>query len=102
MKILLKHDVGISKATDCSKKILDTLKEKHKDKISNMVQNWTGNKSDFSFKVMNFNIKGTLVVNEKDIVISAKLPLGASLFKGMIEKTIKEHSDEMIKKCKEE
>ncbi len=100
MKITIKHNLQGENAINCAKNILDGLKEEHKDKISNLVQIWTGNKSKFSFRLKGISVTGTIVVNFDDIEISGKLPFAAMLFQGVIEDTIKKNAHKMLTECK--
>ena len=101
MNIKIDHNLATEKALACSKTLLEKLREEQSDKISNVVQLWNGNVSNFSFRVSGFKIEGTLTVTEKNIIINGKLPLAAMLFKGIIEETIKKHADKMIFQCSE-
>ena len=89
------------KILGCAKTLIDTLREEHSDRISQVVQMWNGNVSNFSFRVSGFKFEGVLTVFPNNIEISGKLPLGAMLFKKLIEETIKRHAKEMIDKCVE-
>jgi len=100
MNIKIKHNLQGEKALNCAKHILDGLKEEHQDKISNLVQIWTGNKSKFSFRLKGISVTGTIVVNSDNLEISGKLPFAAMLFQGVIEDTIKKNADKMLTECK--
>lgn len=103
MQIIINHDIEINKALKCSDNLLIELADKHKDKIKDVVQISRGNNiKEFSFSISGFKINGTLEVNSEKIIIESRLPFAASFFRGVIESTIKEHADEMIRKCKEQ
>ncbi len=99
MKVTVNHNLSQEKLLECSKNLLDNLRKEHGDNISNIVQLWTGYNCKFSFRIKGLAISGTITVNEHDVIVDGKLPVAAMLFKGMIEDTIKKHTEEMINNC---
>jgi hypothetical protein len=53
-------------------------------------EEWEGNKLVFAFTAQKQHISGTLVVEDKEFIIDAKLPLMLRMFEGRIEKMIAE------------
>ncbi len=49
---------------------------------------WSGNKGDFSFKVMAFTINGDVLVDEENITVNVDLPLMAMIFKDRVQEAI--------------
>jgi len=101
MNIKIEHQLSADKVLACSKTLIDSLKEEHSDRITHLVQIWNENESNFSFRLSGFNIEGKLIVNKDNIEITGTLPLAAMLFKKMIEETIRNHAEKMLKECKE-
>lgn len=99
MNIRINHNLQLFDAVVCAKNILDNLREEHSDKISNVVQRWTGNVSKFSFRLKNFNVTGTINVSDSYVEISGRLPFAAMMFKGLIENTVKNNAQKMLNKC---
>lgn len=99
MKIIIKHDLSKMDAVKCSKNILESLRHEHAEKITNVVEVWTENKSEFSFRFNNLSITGNIEVKTEQIEISGKLPLAAKLFKALIENTIKKEARKLLNKC---
>jgi hypothetical protein len=99
MNITVNHTLSFEQALKCSKNIIDRLKEEHSDRITNLVQMWNGNISNFSFRIAGMNIDGTLTVFSDRIEIHGNLPAAAFLFKRMIEETIQRHAEKMLKNC---
>lgn len=100
MKIIIEHKLQEDNALCCAKKILDELKEEHHDKISNLVQMWTDNESQFSFRLKGISITGTIRVNAGNIEIFGSLPFAARIFQGVIEDAIKKNAQKMLDNCK--
>ncbi len=99
MKIIVKHNLAQDKLLICSKNLLANLQKEHGDTISNIVQLWTEYTCKFSFRIKGIGISGYIYVNENDLLVEGKLPFAATFFKGMIEDTIRKHTEEMIKNC---
>ncbi len=100
MQLSVNHTNPKDKMLECSKKLLDQLKEQHKGRISHVTQIWTGYDSKFSFRISNFNVEGTICVKEDKLEINGRLPLAARLFKGMIEDTIIKSMKQLVIDCK--
>lgn len=83
---------------------LGNLVEEHSDLVSNPKKVWNNKNDvmDFGFKVsfkgMNFTTSGNIKLLEGKIVLDGKLPFGAGLFSGTIEKTIKENFEKAFPK----
>ena len=100
MRIVIKHDLPKDNAVECSKNIINNLREEHGDKISSVSQTWNQNKSDFSFSMKGLSVKGNIEVTNNEVIISGKLPFAAMMFKGIIENTIKKNAVKMLNDCK--
>jgi hypothetical protein len=96
--IEVKHKLTQAEALKRIKKLLKEVKAEHGDNISELKEEWKGNNGDFSFKVLKYNISGTLEVTEKYAELNAEIPWSLGLFKGKIEKMIKERARELLKK----
>lgn len=78
------------------KSMLKEAKSKLGDKVTNLKEDWSGNKCSFSFSVSGQNISGTINVTPTYISVEGNLPWALSLFKGQIEKAIKEHAKDVM------
>jgi hypothetical protein len=59
-------------------------------------EEWEGNKLEFAFAVQKQHISGTLVVEDTEFIVDAKLPLMLRMFEGRIEKMIGEQVQKML------
>ncbi len=91
------HSLSQQEALQRIQTLLTETKKEHGDKISQLTEKWSGNKGEFSFVIMGFEIAGTLTVNEKNVDLDAELPFAASLFKGKIKELINEKAGELLK-----
>ena len=72
------------------KKLLGRVMEKYKDSIKDLKEEWVGNAVNFSIKAMGFSFKGTASVEPTEVKIDGDLPFAAMMFKGQIDKAVRE------------
>jgi putative polyhydroxyalkanoate system protein len=96
LTITVPHSLGADEATARLKTFLERLKEKYKDQMSNLEQQWEGNKLDYGFSTFGFNIKGDLNVEPNEVRVSGSLPFAAMMFKGKIEQSIREELEKLL------
>jgi len=96
MKMAVPHRLSQDEALNRVKKLLGQVRNQFADKISDLNENWNGNVGTFSFKAMKFAVSGTLTVTPSEVQLDGTLPWAANLFKGTIEKTIKDRAKELL------
>jgi hypothetical protein len=96
LNITMPHGLSAEEATNRLKTFFEKLKSRHQDKVSNLEEQWTGNKLDYSFSTYGFNIKGDLTVEPSEVKISGALPFAAMMFKGKIEQTVREELEKLL------
>ncbi|MEI7811463.1 MAG: polyhydroxyalkanoic acid system family protein [Ignavibacteria bacterium] len=90
LKVSVSHSLGQDMAVSRIKNLLGELKKEFSGQISDVKENWEGNKNLFSLKVMGLNIDGDIIVGQNDVTLNGNLPITAVPFKGMIEDPIKD------------
>jgi hypothetical protein len=96
MTISTPHSLGAEEATARLKTFFAKLKERHQDKLSNLEEQWNGNRLDYSFSTYGFNIKGDLTIEPGEVKVSGNLPFAAMMFKGKIEQTVREELEKVL------
>ena len=96
MSISMPHSLSAEEATQRLKSFFEKLKALHGDKLSNLEEQWTGNRLDYSFSTYGFNIKGDLAVEPNEVKVNGALPFAAMMFKGKIEQTIREELEKVL------
>ena len=96
LTIATPHSLGAEEATARLKKMFEKLKERHGDKLSNLTEQWTDNKLDYSFSTYGFNIKGEMTVEPNEVKVNGQLPFAAMMFKGTIEQTVKDELEKLL------
>ncbi len=98
MHIQVPHKFGQQQAVGRLKAALEQAKTNPqvKDQLTIEKEEWEGNKLNFAFTAQKQHISGTLVVEEKEYIVDAKLPLMLRMFEGRIEKMIGEQVQKML------
>jgi putative polyhydroxyalkanoate system protein len=96
LTISVPHSLGADEAAARLKNFFEKLKEQYQDKMSNLEQQWNGNKLDYSFSTFGFNIKGDLNVEPGEVKVNGSLPFAAMMFKGKIEQSVREQLEKLL------
>jgi len=88
------HQLGAAAATERLKTFLEDVRRDHGDKLKDARGEWQGNTLHFGFTVYGMGIQGTMEVSDTSVNVNGKLPLAAALFRGQVEKSIR---DELVK-----
>ncbi len=97
IKVEVAYSISQDLALTRIKSLLSKLKDDYQDMISDLKETWTGNESDFSFKVMGMKVKGNLIISTTLVSLNGDLPLVALPFKKTIEDKIKEETIKLLK-----
>jgi putative polyhydroxyalkanoate system protein len=95
-QVTVPHALGQEAARARVERFLDEMQRDYADQISDVQGTWTGNQLDFAFVATGLQIGGTLAVNENDVQVSGPLPLMAAMFRGRIEKSIREELQRLL------
>jgi hypothetical protein len=75
---------------------LDAMQRQHADRVREVHGAWREDTLDFSFVASGLSIRGSLIVEETHVAVSGSLPLAAALFRGQIERTIREELSRLL------
>ncbi len=91
LRVEVAHKLSANDVLPRAKTLLEGVRGEFAGQITNLNEEWVGNECRFSFVAMGSRTTGTLIVKSDKIVVSANLPgVVAIIFKGRIEKTIRE------------
>jgi hypothetical protein len=96
LSMSIPHQLGKDEALNRIQSVLKNVQAKFGNQVSDLEQNWNGNAGEFSFKVMNMPVSGTLKVNDADVALDSKLPMAAALFEGKIKSIIMEEARKVL------
>jgi len=90
------HNLGVEEATRRLKEKFDSVRSRFGEHVSRLREQWEGNTLSFAFETMGMSVSGTVAVADDQVSLEAELPLAAALFKGMIEKRIREELGDLL------
>ena len=88
--VTVPHDLGQTTARARVDGFLDSVRRDLPAHVSDVSGAWEGNQLNYRLSVSGLGISGTLVVKETHVEVSGPLPLAAMLFRGQIERTIRD------------
>src|SRR4051812_36526429 len=96
MNISINHDLPEAEALKRIKKLLEETKKQYGDVVTNLTEKWQGNKGTFSFTAKGYIVAGTVLVTASKVVLEGDVPWTLSLFRGKIEKIIKDRAKTLL------
>jgi hypothetical protein len=75
---------------------LEAVQRDYAQHLRDVEGQWAGDTLSSSFVALSFPIRGTLVVEETQAVVSGSLPLAAALFRGQIERSIRDELTRLL------
>ncbi len=90
------HFLGAAAARARLDKFLEDVRRDYAAHLSDVGGAWTANSLDFRFQTSGMPISGKLLVEETSVQVSGQLPLMASIFRGRIEKTIRDELTKLL------
>ncbi len=91
------HNHGKDESLAKLKTFLDRVKQKYADKVSSLEGEWQENVLNFAMTTFGITIKGTLTVEETIATFVGDIPFAAMMFKGQIEKGIRDELEKCLK-----
>lgn len=96
MNISMPHTLGQEEALRRLQAALEKAKARNEGKVTNLQENWSGNRLDYSFSTFGFNVKGDVTVEPSEVKLNGTLPFAAMMFKGKIEQTVREELSRIL------
>jgi len=97
INIDIPHNHGQDASLEKLKTFLDRVKQKYADKVSALDGEWNANVLNFALTTFGITIKGTLTVEETVAKFVGDIPFAAMMFKGQIEKGIREELEKCLR-----
>lgn len=89
-KTAVPHGLSKDEASQRMKGLLEKVRSRYGDQVSDLEETWEGDTLKYSFKTYGFKIKGEVEVTDKNVELKGDLPIAAMPFKGRIEQSISE------------
>ena len=97
MKVTISHKQNKTEAVRRIKNLLLELQADYKGQISDVKSKWTNSQAIYSFKMNGLQIKGAILISDKNVIVNGKLPLIAMAFRSQIENIIRQKATELLK-----
>ena len=88
--IAIAHELGQKEATRRLHDHFHNIKEQFGHQMSDMEQEWNGDSLQFGFQTFGLKISGQVDSMPEEVKVRADLPMAAMMFKGQIERQIRE------------
>ena len=97
LSLSVPNPLGQQEASDRLKSFLAKLKEHHKDKVSNLEEEWPDEHHlKYRFKTFGFDIQGDAKIEPEAVLLNVTLPFTAMMFKGKIEQTLRDELTRLL------
>jgi Putative polyhydroxyalkanoic acid system protein (PHA_gran_rgn) len=93
----VEHSLGREQAVEKLRSFSDSIREAYQHQVTVVREVWdTDGNLEFSFVVMGFSIDGRVQVDHGRASVNGSLPFAAIVFKGQIEKEIRQRLGEIL------
>jgi len=96
LNVEIPHQLSKEEALGRIKNLLVNLKQEQKDIVSDIKEEWSGDRGSFSFSAKGFELSGDIQVNDTNVIINAQLPFAVALFKGAIQNIIEQRAKALL------
>jgi hypothetical protein len=90
------HALGLATARARLDVFLEDVRRQYAAYLGDVSGAWNADCLDFRFHAAGLPISGKLAVEETSVQVSGHLPLAAALFRGRIERTIREELTKLL------
>jgi hypothetical protein len=90
ISVTVPHQLGQAKAAQRLGGFMNEIKKKYADQIKIVEESFGETSGTFAFKTMGLTIGGNVAIGESDVKVDCDLPFAAMIFKGKIEKEMRE------------
>lgn len=96
ISVVVPHQLDPQEAVQRIQSALTDAEQTYGDRLQEWDFQWTEGLLAYRFQAMGMTIQGTMAVEPNQVVVQAELPASAWLFRGMIEKQIRQRLSELL------
>jgi len=96
LAITVPHTLEPQEAADRLKRLIEQVKAQYGSHLSELHEEWDGQKGNFRVGAMGFKSTGTVEVRPNEVHIQGSLPFAAVMFKGKIEDAIRQQVEQRL------
>jgi putative polyhydroxyalkanoate system protein len=90
------HNLGRDEAARRLKEKFGAVRQRYASHVNDLKETWVDHTLSFGFKAMGMGVTGTVYVEDASVRLDAQLPMAAMLFKGSIERQIRQELDGLL------
>lgn len=96
LSMTVPHSLGQEEATRRLKAQIDFVRHTYGDQASDVEETWDGHMLTFGFTAYRMKISGRVASEPDQVAVNAELPVMAMMFKGAIEKQIRDQLTKLL------
>lgn len=96
LTIEIPHDLGKEEATRRLQERFHNIKQDFGEQIRDLEEQWNGHSLQFGFRTFGLKISGLVESQPAEVRVSADLPMAAMMFRGAIERQIRDELTKML------
>jgi hypothetical protein len=89
LSLSVPHNLGAEEAARRLKERFEAVKAEHGKQIKDLQEHWDGPTLRCRFHVLGMSVEGEVTAEASAVRVDARLPMGAILFKGLIETRVR-------------
>jgi hypothetical protein len=90
------HSLTCDEAARRFKERIAAARAEYRDRLSDFREEWRDHTVSFAFRTLGLGISGTIAVEQDKVRLAADVPLAAMIFRGTIEKRIREEVGRLL------
>jgi hypothetical protein len=95
-QVVVSHQLGRETARQRVGQLLERTLAQYSAHLSDATGEWNGHELAFRFVASGLGVSGKLVVDETQVAVGGPLPLAAALFRGRIERMIRDELERLL------
>ena len=96
ISIVIPHHLTQEEAVTRIKEKAISVRQNFQNQVANATDAWEGNKLNFAFVAMGFQVKGSLTVEPHELQIGVDVPMMAMMLRGPIERRMREELEQLL------
>lgn len=94
--ISIPHKLGEAEAKRRLEEKAKSVRDQYGNQVSNLRDEWAGNRLSFGFSAMGMKIAGELTVEPSQVQIQVDVPMMAMMFRGPIEAQARKELEQLL------
>lgn len=96
LSLTVPHNLGAEEAARRLRQRFDAIKAEYRENVQELEDRWEGNTLQCRFHASGIRVAGTVTAEPSAVTIDADLPLRAALFKGIIERRVRDELGKLL------